>query len=188
MIHSFKMQSVVFSLICLLGSTLTPACWTLWPYIISSCLSNAELSEGFQVISVLSICFSLGQSSNTCTNVSTQTLNTQLISFWIILISFGEGLESELWCQLSLISMTNEELTSKILPSQKITTLKYNPRSKSMISFAEVSELLLDNINFKKMDVDTLLFQGKEHWSLFFVLTSFIPSVYYRVSCCLLQA
>lgn len=29
-----------------------------------------------------------------------------------------------------------------------------------MNSFSEVSELLLDNINFKEMNVDTLSFQG----------------------------
>lgn len=72
-------------------------------------------------------------------------LNAQLISFWIILINFGEGLERGL---LSLISKINEELSSNILLSQKITP-KHSARSKQIISFSEVSELLLDNINFK---------------------------------------
>lgn len=53
----------------------------------------------------------------------------------------------------------NEELSSNILLSQKIT-LEYSASSKQIISFSEVSELLLDNIHFKQMNVDTLSFQG----------------------------
>lgn len=43
----------------------------------------------------------------------------------------------------------NEELASKILPSQKITALRNSPSTKQRISFAEASQLLLDNINLK---------------------------------------
>lgn len=50
---------------------------------------------------------------------------------------------------LLLISKINKELTSKILPSQKMPTLKYSPSSKQMTNFAEASELLLDDINFE---------------------------------------
>jgi len=45
--------------------------------------------------------------------------------------------------------MINEELASKILPSEKITALRNNPSTKQRIIFAEISQLLLDNINFK---------------------------------------
>lgn len=84
---------MVFSLICVFDSTLTAAFWTLWPHITGSCFSNAGLSGGFQVICVLSIssafAFHCGRTVINEQMYTHKDLKTQLISFWIILISFG---------------------------------------------------------------------------------------------------